>query len=115
MPTPPEYRIIYNWDGAPHGYSEPPQSVNTFLEKAYAPLEDTQVDAHFWCIGEHAARWQSDVLEQLGDVHGRRYENAQSYIHTENIRQMAERAEDPQQAIIDRGHQLGLHVYASVP
>ena len=19
MPTPPEYRIIYNWDGAPHG------------------------------------------------------------------------------------------------
>ena len=114
MPTPPEYQIIYNWDGAPHGYSEVPQSVNAFLEKAYAPLEDTQVGAHFWCIGEHAARWQSDVLEQLGDVHSRRYENAQAYTHTENIRQMVERGEDPQQAIIDHGHQLGMHVYASV-
>ena len=72
--------------------------MNSFLEKAYAPLEDTQVDAHFWCIGEHAARWQSNVLEQLGDIHSRRYESAQSYTHTENIRQMVERGEDPQQA-----------------
>ena len=114
MPTPPKYRVIYNWDGAPHGYSESPQSVSAFLEKAYAPLEDTQVGAHFWCIGEHAARWQSNVLEQLGDIHSRRYESAQSYTHTENIRQMVERGEDPQQAIIDHGHQLGMHVYASV-
>ena len=113
-PPPPKYRVIYNWDGAPHGYSESPQSVSAFLEKAYAPLADTQVGAHFWCIGEHAARWQSNVLEQLGDIHDRRYESAQSYTHTENIRQMVERGEDPQQAIIDRGHQLGMHVYASV-
>ncbi|SVC81625.1 uncharacterized protein METZ01_LOCUS334479, partial [marine metagenome] len=26
MPRPPGYRIIYNWDGAPHGYSKVPQS-----------------------------------------------------------------------------------------
>lgn len=114
MPKPPHYGIIYNWDGAPHGYSEVPQSMEAFLEKVYAPLKDTQVGALFWCVGEHAARWRSDVLELLGDVHGRKYESAQSYIFTENIRQMLEWGEDPQEALIERGHELGLHVYASV-
>jgi hypothetical protein len=114
MKIPPDYRIIYNWDGAPHGYSEVPQRMDAFLEKVYAPLEETQVGALFWCVGEHAARWESDVLELLGDVHGRRYENVQSYVFTENVRQMLERGEDPQEALIRRGHELGLHVYASV-
>ena len=114
MSKPPEYGIIYNWDGAPHGYSEVPQSMEAFLEKAYAPLEDTQVGAHFWCIGQHAARWQSEALELLGDVHDRYYESVQSYIRTENIRQMLERGEDAQEALIERGHELGIHVYASV-
>ena len=114
MSRPPDYGIIYNWDGAPHGYSEAPQSMDAFLEKTYAPLEDTQVGALFWCIGEHAARWKSDVLELLGDLHGRQYENAQNYTFTENIRQMLKRGEDPQEALIERGHELGCHVYASV-
>lgn len=114
MPRPPSYGIIYNWDGAPHGYSEVPQSLETFLDKAYAPLVDTQVGALFWCIGEHATRWPTDDLEMLGDVHGRRYESAHSYIHTENIRQMLDRGEDPQKALIDRGHEVGIDVYASI-
>ena len=114
MSTPPDYGIIYNWDGAPHGYSPVPQSMDAFLDKTYAPLEDTQVGALFWCVGEHATRWPSDALELLGDLHQRRYENAASYTHTENIRRMLDRGEDPQQAVIDRGHQLGLHVYASL-
>ena len=114
MAKPRPYGIIYNWDGAPHGYSELPQSMDAFLKKTYDPLEDTQVGAFFWCIGEHAARWRSDVLELLGDVHGRKYENAQSYVFSENVRRMLERGEDPQKAIIERGHELGLDVYASV-
>jgi hypothetical protein len=114
MHRPPEYKLIYNWDGAPHGYSEVPQSIEAFLEKAYAPLEDTQVGALFWCIGEHAARWPSEVLEMLGAVHNRHYESAAAYTHTENIRQMLERGDDPQERLIERGRQLGLHVYASV-
>ena len=75
MPKPPDYGIIYNWDGNPHGYSEYPQSMDEFLDKVYAPMEETQVGAHFWCVGEHTARWESDVLETVGDVHGRVYEN----------------------------------------
>ena len=114
MPRPPDYGVIYNWDGAPHGYSEYPQSMEAFLEKMYAPLADTQVGAHFWCVGEHTARWKSDVLEMVGDVHGRRYENASSYTLNENIRAMVERGEDPQAEAIKRGHELGMHVYASV-
>ena len=114
MTRPPDYGIIYNWDGAPHGYSEVPQSMDALLDKMYAPMVDTQVGAHFWCTGTHAARWKSSVLDLLGDVHGRRYESAQSYILTENVRQMLERGEDPQEAAIQRGHELGLHVYASV-
>ena len=43
MPKPLPYGIIYNWDGAPHGYSGVPQSMEAFLEKTYAPLEDSQV------------------------------------------------------------------------
>jgi hypothetical protein len=114
MPAPPPYGIIYNWDGAPHGYGEVPQSLQHFLAKTYAPLERTQVGAHFWCVGEHAARWPSQVLELLGDEHGRRYENAYTYLFTENVRQMIERGEDPQAGILRRGHELGMQVYASI-
>ena len=114
MPRPPDYGIIYNWDGAPHGYSEVSQSMEAFLEKMYAPLEDTQVGAHFWCIGEHKARWKSDVLELVGDVRGRAYGSAGSYTFAENVRAMLERGEDPQKEAIKRGRELGMHVYASV-
>lgn len=112
--TVPRYGIIYNWDGAPHGYSEVPQSMDAFLAKVFAPLEGTQVGALFWSVGEHAARWPSQVLELLGDVHGRRYESVQSYVFSENVRRMLERDEDPQRALVAHGHELGLEVYASV-
>ena len=73
VPGPPAYGIIYNWDGAPHDYSEYPQSLEQFLEKTYAPMKDTQVGAHFWCIGEHEAKWRSSALEMIGDPQNRVY------------------------------------------
>jgi hypothetical protein len=114
MPKPPDYGIIFNWDGSPHHSSEVPQSVEAFLEKIYAPLEGTQVGAHFWTLEGQQATWNSDAIEMVGDVHGRTYENAGRYIAHENIRQMLERGDDPQAAVIARGRELGLHVYASV-
>ena len=114
MPRPPEYGIIFNWDGSPHNSSEVPQSIESFLDKVYSPLEDTQVGAHFWTIGEHHAHWKSDTMEQVGDIHGRKYDEAIRYIAMENVRQMLERGDDPQDAAVKRGHELGLHVYASV-
>ena len=114
MPVPPDYGIIYNWDGAPHGYSPAPQSLDDFLEKTYAPLEDTQVGALFWSTGGQGSRWPSSVLEYIGEHRERPYPGAGAYNGTENILQMYDRGEDPQQALIARGHELGLHVYASV-
>ena len=62
------YKIIYNWDGAPHGYSEFPQSLEAFLDKTFAPLKDTQVGALFWCLGEHEATWNSKTLPVVGEL-----------------------------------------------
>ena len=114
MPRPPGYGIIYNWDGAPHGYSPHPQSIEQFLEKMYAPMEDTQVGAHFWCMQEHTARYPSEVMETVGESGGRKYHSANAYIYDENVLTMMERGEGAQAEAIKRGHELGIHVYASV-
>ena len=78
MLVPPNYRIIYNWDGAPHGYSPAPQSMDSFLDRAYAPLEDTQVGALFWSTGGQGSRWPSEVLDFIGVTHGRHYDMSES-------------------------------------
>ena len=112
--TLPRYQIIYNWDGAPHGYSEFPQSVDEFLEKTFAPLKDTQVGALFWCLGGHEATWNSQTLPITGDSQNRVYRSVSSMRHNENIRAMIERGENPFQAMVKRGHELGIDVYASI-
>ena len=112
--TPPTYKIIYNWDGAPHDYSEFPQSLDQFLEKTYAPIKDTQVGAHFWCMGEHEAKWPSKTMEWVGHSQGRVYNSVRSMRHNEGIYTMFKRGENPYQALVERGHQLGLDVYASI-
>ena len=114
MSQPPDYGIIYNWDGAPHGHHEVPQTMEQFLGSMYAPLADTQVGAHFWCIGEHVARYRSEVQETMGEHVGREYHSVHQYTFSENVLAMLERGEDAQAAAIERGHALGMHVYASV-
>src|SRR5262245_2862382 len=114
IPGPPGYGIIYNWDGAPHDYSEYPQSLEQFREKTYAPMKDTQVGAHFWCIGEHEAKWRSTALEMIGDPQNRVYESVRDMRHSEGVRAMLERGENPYEALVKRGHELGMAVYASV-
>jgi hypothetical protein len=111
---PPPYRIIYNWDGAPHDYSGFPQSLEQFLEKTYAPMKDTQVDAHFWCIGEHEAKWRSDEMEMVGESENRVYNSARSMRHNEGIRAMLDRGEDPYAALVQRGRDLNISPWASV-
>ena len=95
MPRPPDYGIIYNWDGAPHGYSEYPQSMEAFLDKVFAPIRDTQVGALLWCLGVHEATWPSRKIEMVGDSVGRVYETVGAMRGAENIRAMFERGENP--------------------
>ena len=95
---------------APHGSSPTPQSLDAFVEKVYAPLEDTQVGALFWSAGGRGSRWPSEVVEFIGQERDRPYASASAYNGTENILQMYDRGEDPQQALIARGHELGVDV-----
>ncbi len=111
---PPAYRIIYNWDGAPHGYSEYPQTLEQFLDKTYAPMKNTQVDAHFWCIGEHEAKWRPTRMEFAGDTENRVYDSVNSMRHNESVRAMIDRGENPYAAMVKRGRELKMAVWASV-
>ena len=110
----PHYRIIFNWDGAPLDYDEAPQSVDQLMDRIYAPLEGTQVDAMFWSIGSHEAEWPSVEHERLGDGAGRVYSSLRAMRHAENVRCMFERGENPFQAMVERGHDLGMDVYVSM-
>ncbi len=108
------YRIIYNWDGAPHHYDEYPQAMEAFLQKVYAPLAGTQVDALFWCMGIHEATWLSDDLPVKGDSVGRVYDSVLAMRDTESLRSMLERGEDPYAAMVARGRELGIDVWPSI-
>ena len=112
--APPSRKVIYNWDGAPHGYSDFPQSLDQFLDKTFAPLKDTQVGALFWCVGEHEATWNSRNLPIVGDSQQRVYRSARSMRHNESIRAMIERGENPFAAMVERGHELGIDVFVSI-
>ncbi len=113
-PAPPQYRIIYNWDGAPHAYSEYPQSVDQFLDKTFAPLTGTQVDALFWSLGEHEATWPSEALGMIGDATDRVYNGVAELRRVEGIRAMFERGENPYEAMVSYGHERDIDVWASI-
>jgi len=98
---PPAYKIIFNWDGAPLDYSEHPQSSEQFLEKIYAPIQETQVDALFWRIGVHEAKWPSESMEMVGDSVNRLYDSVRGRRHAENIRAMFDRGENPYDAMME--------------
>ena len=110
----PHYRIIFNWDGAPLDYDEAPQSVDRLMDRIYASLEGTQVDAMFWSIGSHEAEWPSEEHERLGDRTGRVYSSMRAMRHAENVWGMFERGENPFQAMVERGHERGMDVYVSI-
>ena len=112
--SPPAYGIIFNWDGTPDGYSEYPQSLQQLLDIVYEPLEDTQVGALFWCVGTEEAKWPSETLSVVGDEEGRVYHSVKQMRRAEGLRAMFERGEDPYTAIVERGHQMGIHVYCSI-
>ncbi len=111
---PPRYGIIFNWDGTPLGYLEPPYSADDLLDIIYAPLKDTQVGAMSWCVGTHEAAWPSDALSMVGDSEGRLYSSVKGMRRAEGIRDLFDRGEDFYGKMVARGHELGIDVYASI-
>jgi hypothetical protein len=111
---PPQYRIIFNWDGDCLAYGEHPQSMEQIVDETFAPLEGTQVDAMFWSIGSHEALFPSDQHERAGAAGGRSYNSVRAMRHDENVWSLFEKGENPYQAMVERGHELGMHVYVSM-
>eukprot|EP01051_Picozoa_sp_SAG22_P000306 SAG22_NODE_7_length_40155_cov_25.241356_19_plen_108_part_00 len=105
MPAPTKpYSVIYNWDGAPHGYDPPPQTVEQLLDSTFRPLAGTQCGALFYSTGGHTAQYPSDVLPLVRDKAGRdAYESVGAMIGGENIRQQIDRGDDWQPAMIAHG------------
>ncbi len=110
----PDYKIVYNWDGNPLSYTEYPQSVERLLDKTYAPIRDTQIGAHFWCIGEQEAKWPSEDIQMAGDAVDRVYETVWNMRKAESVRAMFERGDDPYGDMVRYGHDMGVDVWASV-
>ena len=111
---PPQYRIIFNWDGDSLAYGEHPQTTEQIVEQTFAPLEGTQVDAMFWSIGSHEALFPSGALERAGERSGRVYNSVRAMRHDENVWNLFDKGENPYQAMVARGHELGMHVYVSM-
>ena len=87
--------------------------MERFLDATFAPLKNTHVDALFFSCGGHTAQYPSEVLPLVRDRSGRLYESVGAMIGGENVLQMIERGEDYQAAMIERGHELGIDVFAS--
>ncbi len=61
------YRVIFNCDG--HAVAKDAQGdLDQWLENLFAPLQNSQVDALFWCdgAGGNTANYDSEVLERTG-------------------------------------------------
>ena len=112
--SPPPYKIIFNWDGTPDGYSEYPQSLEQLLDIVYAPIEDTQIRALFWCLGAEEAKWPSETLPVIGEAENCFYGSVKNMRRAEGVRAMFERGEELYAAMVERGHQMGIHVYCSI-
>ena len=111
---PPDYGILFNNDGTMHGASEYPQRIEDLLDKIYGPIADTQVGAFLWCLGAEKARWPSDRLESEVGSGKQSYGSVKDLRRAESVRAMFERGEDLYGAIVRRGRELGMDVYASI-
>ena len=66
------YRVIFNSDG--HGvFKDARGDLDQWIENLFGPLEDSHVDALFWCdgAGGNTANYDSRVLERNGARSGK--------------------------------------------
>ena len=65
---PPAYRIVYNWDGAPHDYSEFPQSLEQFIEKTEETKRTVRLRMAILDIEHHLNRLYPDIGNMACDL-----------------------------------------------
>ena len=65
--SPKRYRVIFNSDG--HGvFKDARGDLKQWIANLFGPLENSHVDALFWCdgAGGNTANYDSQVLERTG-------------------------------------------------
>lgn len=102
---PRRYRVIFNSDG--HGvFKDAKGDLGQWIENLFGPLENSQVDALFWCdgAGGNTANYDSRVLERNGARSGK--------IDPALTKLIAE-GNDPPRVVVREAHKRKLDVFYS--
>ena len=99
------YRVIFNSDG--HAvFKDAGGNLDRWIENLFGPLEDSHVDALFWCdgAGGNTANYDSKVLERNGLRAGKADPALQKLIKEGN---------DPPRVVVREAHKRKLDVFFS--
>jgi len=96
------YRVIFNSDGEGSANG----SVDAYIQKLFGPLEDSHVDALFWCdgAGGNTANYDSEVLELTGARIGKVQPELRRWIKEGN---------DPPKVVVREAKKRGLDTFYS--
>ena len=102
-PAAPHYRVIFNCDGFGGGGNGP---VDDYVQRIFDHLEDSHVDALFWCdgAGGNTAVYDSDVLELDGARVGKMRPLLLDWIEEGN---------DPPKVVVREARKRGLDIFYS--
>ena len=103
--SPKRYRVIFNSDG--HGvFKDAKGDLNQWIANLFGPLENSHVDALFWCdgAGGNTANYDSRVLERTGARVGKADPKLQALIDQGN---------DPPRVVVREAHKRKLDVFFS--
>ena len=99
------YRVIFNCDG--HAVAKDAKGdLNQWIENLFGPLEESHVDALFWCdgAGGNTANYDSKVLERTGVRAGKPRTYIDKWIDEGN---------DPPKIVVREARKRGLDVFYS--
>ena len=102
-PTP--YRVIFNSDG--HStFKDAQGNMAHWLENLFGPLENSQVDALFWCdgAGGNTANYRSNILELTGHRIGK---------VIPHLQEMLDAGYDPPEIVVREAHKRKMDVFFS--
>ena len=99
------YRAIFNCDG--HSVFAGAGDTDTWIKNIFEPVEDSHVDAVFWCDGSggNTAKYDSEVLERWGERVGE---------PDPHLTEMIAEGNDPPLVVVREGHKRGLDVFYSL-
>lgn len=100
-----QYRIIFNCDG--NSFYAGGNDIDKCIENTFGPLENSYVDALFWCDGSggNTARYNSRVLELAGKRFGKT---------DPAILKMIEEGNDPPLLVIREARKRNLDIFYSL-